>query len=118
MSLPHLARSYVGEDSKVLSTIVCNFWHHYFAGCFGAVKNVKTRRSYTGWNYYKYCRSSLFVLLDYKEKDIMLKLICKDVQIRFGKKEVLKGVDAAFYEGTLNSVIGINGAGKSVFLKQ
>lgn len=28
----------------------------------------------------------------------MLKLICKDVQIRFGKKEVLKGVDAAFYE--------------------
>lgn len=47
----------------------------------------------------------------------MLKLICKDVQIRFGKKEVLKGVDAAFREGTLNSVIGINGAGKSVFLK-
>lgn len=45
----------------------------------------------------------------------MLKLICKDVQIRFGKKEVLKGVDAAFYEGTLNSVIGINGAGKVFF---
>lgn len=47
----------------------------------------------------------------------MLKLICKDVQIGFGKKEVLKGVDAVFREGTLNSVIGINGAGKSVFLK-
>ena len=47
----------------------------------------------------------------------MLQLSCKNVTLAFGDNKVLTGVDAVFQEGTLNSVIGINGAGKSVFMK-
>ena len=47
----------------------------------------------------------------------MLELRAEDVKVSFGDHQVLKGVSAAFQEGTLNSLIGINGAGKSVFLK-
>ncbi len=47
----------------------------------------------------------------------MLRLECKDVKVHFGKKIVLSGVNAAFEEKTLNFIIGINGAGKSVLMK-
>lgn len=47
----------------------------------------------------------------------MLKLEIHDVRLSFGPFEVLKGVNASFTEKTMNSVIGINGAGKSVLMK-
>lgn len=47
----------------------------------------------------------------------MLKLELKDVKVQFGSNEVLKGVNGVFAEQTVNSVIGVNGAGKSVLMK-
>lgn len=48
---------------------------------------------------------------------MMLKLELQDVRLSFGRQEVLTGVNACFWEGSMNSVIGVNGAGKSVLMK-
>lgn len=47
----------------------------------------------------------------------MLKLELSGVKVQFGSEKVLNGVNGIFQEQTINSVIGINGAGKSVLLK-
>lgn len=40
-----------------------------------------------------------------------------DIRKSFGKNEVLKGVNAQFYAGKPNLIIGLSGAGKTVLLK-
>ena len=47
----------------------------------------------------------------------MLKLELQNIEIGFGRQQVLNGVNAEFREQTMNSVIGVNGAGKSVLMK-
>ena len=47
----------------------------------------------------------------------MLSLELENVTVHFGKEQILNGVSASFSEGTINSVIGINGVGKSVLMK-
>ncbi len=41
----------------------------------------------------------------------------KNIQKAFNGKEVLKGIDAEFYQGKTNMIIGASGTGKSVLLK-
>lgn len=41
----------------------------------------------------------------------------KDIHKSFGEQEVLKGIDASFYKGKTNLIIGQSGSGKTVFLK-
>ena len=40
-----------------------------------------------------------------------------DIHKSFGDHEVLKGIDATFYKGQTNLIIGQSGSGKTVFLK-
>lgn len=47
----------------------------------------------------------------------MLRLELKDINIQFGSEKILKGVYGSFEEQTINSIIGVNGAGKSVLMK-
>lgn len=47
----------------------------------------------------------------------MLKLELENVKVQFGNKKVLNGVCGCFDEGKVHSIIGINGAGKSVLMK-
>lgn len=47
----------------------------------------------------------------------MLKLELQNIRVSFGKKQVLNGIDGIFREQTINSVIGVNGIGKSVLLR-
>lgn len=46
-----------------------------------------------------------------------MELIVEDLKVKFGKNEILKGINLTFQGGTLNSLIGINGAGKSICAK-
>ncbi len=41
----------------------------------------------------------------------------KNIKKSFGGREVLKGIDATFYQGKTNMIIGASGTGKSVLLK-
>lgn len=41
----------------------------------------------------------------------------RDIHKSFGEHEVLKGIDATFYKGKTNLIIGQSGSGKTVFLK-
>lgn len=41
----------------------------------------------------------------------------KDIHKSFGEHEVLKGIDATFFKGKTNLIIGQSGSGKTVFLK-
>ncbi len=41
----------------------------------------------------------------------------KNIEKRFGEKEVLKGVSGTFSQGMVNQIIGASGTGKSVLLK-
>ncbi|QNR25298.1 ABC transporter ATP-binding protein [Croceimicrobium hydrocarbonivorans] len=41
----------------------------------------------------------------------------KEIRKSFGEHEVLKGIDASFYKGKTNLIIGQSGSGKTVFLK-
>lgn len=41
----------------------------------------------------------------------------KDISISYGKKEILKNVTLEFEKGTINTIIGKNGCGKSSLLK-
>lgn len=41
----------------------------------------------------------------------------KNIQKKFGEKEVLKGVSGIFAQGKVNQIIGASGTGKSVLLK-
>lgn len=41
----------------------------------------------------------------------------QDIQVNFGDKQVLKGVNLEFFGEGLYAVIGVNGTGKSVFMK-
>ncbi|MCK5824677.1 MAG: ATP-binding cassette domain-containing protein [Ichthyobacteriaceae bacterium] len=41
----------------------------------------------------------------------------KNLRKSFGDTEVLKGIDAEFYRGKINLIIGQSGSGKTVFLK-
>lgn len=47
----------------------------------------------------------------------MMKLQTEDIRVSFAENIVLRGISAAFAEGTLNAVIGVNGAGKTVYVK-
>ncbi|SHM76993.1 ABC transporter ATP-binding protein [Gracilibacillus kekensis] len=47
----------------------------------------------------------------------MLELRVKDVMVELDKHIIIDSVSARFTEGTVNSVIGVNGAGKTVFVK-
>ena len=47
----------------------------------------------------------------------MLTFDVHNLSVHFGSREILKNIHAHFEEGTINSVIGINGVGKSVFMK-
>lgn len=47
----------------------------------------------------------------------MLKLELESVKVQFGEKKVLNDVCGCFHEGRVHSIIGINGAGKSVLMK-
>lgn len=47
----------------------------------------------------------------------MLKLKFDEINVSFGKKQVLDGISGEFCEDTVNFVIGVNGTGKSVMLK-
>ena len=47
----------------------------------------------------------------------MLELKLDQIEVHFGNHHVLKGLNATFDAGKIHSVIGINGAGKSVLLK-
>lgn len=47
----------------------------------------------------------------------MLTFDVNNLNVHFGSREILKNIHAHFEEGTINSVIGINGVGKSVFMK-
>ena len=44
-------------------------------------------------------------------------LECKDLRKKFGKKEILKGVNLEMYEGDILGFIGPNGAGKTTTIK-
>ncbi|GAB6633618.1 amino acid ABC transporter ATP-binding protein [Streptococcus uberis] len=46
-----------------------------------------------------------------------LKIDVQDLHKFFGKNEVLKGIDAKFYEGDVVCIIGPSGSGKSTFLR-
>ncbi|MDR0719614.1 MAG: ABC transporter ATP-binding protein [Treponema sp.] len=47
----------------------------------------------------------------------MMSLTTKDIKIGFSNKPVLRGINAFFQQGTLNSIIGVNGAGKTLYVK-
>jgi iron complex transport system ATP-binding protein len=47
----------------------------------------------------------------------MISLTTKDIRIGFSNKLVLRGINAHFQQGTLNSIIGVNGAGKTLYVK-
>jgi iron complex transport system ATP-binding protein len=47
----------------------------------------------------------------------MISLTTKDIRIGFSNKLVLRGINAFFQQGTLNSIIGVNGAGKTLYVK-
>ena len=47
----------------------------------------------------------------------MLELKLDQIEVHFGNHHVLKGLNATFDAGKIHSVIGVNGAGKSVLLK-
>ena len=47
----------------------------------------------------------------------MIKLITEDLKISFADNIVLRGISAVFEQGTMNSIIGVNGAGKTVYVK-
>lgn len=47
----------------------------------------------------------------------MLELKIKDLTIELDNNKVIDKVSTTFTEGTVNSIIGINGAGKTVFVK-
>lgn len=44
-------------------------------------------------------------------------LVAKDIHVRIGKKEILKGVDLIAKPGEFTSIIGPNGSGKTTFLR-
>src|SRR5262249_41591701 len=44
-------------------------------------------------------------------------LSIRDLRVRLGGKEVLKGVDAELARGKITALIGLNGAGKSTLLR-
>lgn len=46
-----------------------------------------------------------------------LKIDVQDLHKSFGQNEVLKGIDAKFYEGDVVCIIGPSGSGKSTFLR-
>ncbi|MGT2910875.1 amino acid ABC transporter ATP-binding protein [Streptococcus cameli] len=46
-----------------------------------------------------------------------LKIDVQDLHKYYGKNEVLKGIDAKFYEGDVVCIIGPSGSGKSTFLR-
>ena len=46
-----------------------------------------------------------------------LKIDVQDLHKSFGSNEVLKGIDAKFYEGDVVCIIGPSGSGKSTFLR-
>ena len=46
-----------------------------------------------------------------------LKIDVQDLHKYYGDKEVLKGIDAKFYEGDVVCIIGPSGSGKSTFLR-
>ncbi|WEV61200.1 amino acid ABC transporter ATP-binding protein [Streptococcaceae bacterium ESL0729] len=46
-----------------------------------------------------------------------LKIDVNDLHKKYGKNEVLKGIDAKFYEGDVVCIIGPSGSGKSTFLR-
>ncbi len=46
-----------------------------------------------------------------------LKIDIQDLHKSFGNNEVLKGIDAKFYEGDVVCIIGPSGSGKSTFLR-
>lgn len=46
-----------------------------------------------------------------------LKIDVQDLHKSYGKNEVLKGIDAKFYEGDVVCIIGPSGSGKSTFLR-
>lgn len=45
------------------------------------------------------------------------RLVAEDVRVRLGGRDVLRGVSASFEGGCLHALLGVNGAGKTVFLK-
>ena len=45
-----------------------------------------------------------------------LKIDVQDLHKSYGDNEVLKGIDAKFYEGDVVCIIGPSGSGKSTFL--
>jgi iron complex transport system ATP-binding protein len=47
----------------------------------------------------------------------MISLTTKDIKLGFSNKLVLRGINASFQQGTLNSIIGVNGAGKTLYVK-
>ena len=47
----------------------------------------------------------------------MLALEVKNLRVRFGENEVIKGISFGLEEGSITALIGPNGAGKSVLLK-
>lgn len=46
-----------------------------------------------------------------------LKIDVQDLHKKFGKNEVLKGINTQFYEGDVVCIIGPSGSGKSTFLR-
>lgn len=46
-----------------------------------------------------------------------LKIDVQDLHKSYGDNEVLKGIDAKFYEGDVVCIIGPSGSGKSTFLR-
>lgn len=46
-----------------------------------------------------------------------LKIDVQDLHKSYGQNEVLKGIDAKFYEGDVVCIIGPSGSGKSTFLR-
>lgn len=46
-----------------------------------------------------------------------LKINVQDLHKSYGDNEVLKGIDAKFYEGDVVCIIGPSGSGKSTFLR-
>jgi len=49
--------------------------------------------------------------------NVQLPLVIKELTFSYDKKEVLKGIGGTFYEGTLYSIVGPNGSGKTTWLK-